>query len=871
MMDYTDEQKRMFYTSGYHNNYILNFPDLGLRIDNDMIHTESPLLKESICEGEDLTLGGCIASSFEFEVSEIIQHDLTGLEFEVQLETIAEDGSQSLITSMGRYRVDTAVMEDDKDYKKVTAYDALYDVSSDISIWYNNFFDNNTTHTVKETREGILEFFDIPYVEQSLINDSVVIEKTIEPNGSMPGNTFLKSLCEINGGFGRMNRMGEFEVTYLHGGSLFPEDSQGEKGNLYPEDAKGTECIYPEDDFEYLGISDGEFLYPEWRSVKAEDYVTESITCLNIQTDEEDVGATIGEDLSNPYVITANIALYGKSQKELQVIGQNIMDKIRGIYYRPNTTELNGLPYMEIGDAYAIMKNKGTVEAYVLTRTLKGIDALIDTFEAKGNKVRANEVSTNEEIQQLKGKTLKIQKNVDQFSLSLEDIGEKTESLLEMTASTIVLQVQKDGKVAAMALDASGGEVNFTLSADNIVFEGNKIDLTSKELSILSDNFEVSPEGNVIAKSIEIKGGSIDLETDYIGENTIHLQNVDCDATVEIDHFGEGEPEEIGEIYETYLDLTTGIIWRVETRLGGRYWKEYAKATVESIQWSEVSINSNDGYSASNYRWFPTINGNGDQELYKEGTEIYCRSDSVEFNKTIYTASMGVPKLQEINTSFHAEVSEYDEENNPVPKIVFDDPVESEMFLGDLKGNADTADQAEKDGNGNVIADTYLPLTGGTLLDNLYLQKNADNEPKINVSDGDYSVSLMISKSNNSGIFDHKNSKWIVRSDSEGNVRLNGTAKLAEGMDYKTYVAASTSETVGGEPVKIALDGYYSPLFKVGEVTGYVNGKKTGYNTELVIGGEHEGIYGSGGIKLYDSQGNSATLTADLIKKLQNL
>lgn len=870
-MNYTDKQKRMFYTSGYHNNYMLNFPDLNLRIDNDTIHTESPMMKESICEDEDLTLGGCIASSFEFEVSEIIQHDLTGLEFEVKLETNAEDGSKQLITPMGRYRVDTAVMEDDKDYKKVTAYDALYDASEDVSDWYNDFFANTTTHTIKETREGILDHFGIPYVEQSLINDNIVIEKTIEPNGDMPGNTLLKSLCVINGGFGRMNRYGQFEVIYLRGAGLFPEDSQSEDLNLYPEDTAGEECIYPEDDFEYLGISNEEISYPEWRSVKAEDFITNEITCLSIKTDDEDVGVTVGDDVSNPYIITANIFLYGKSQAELEVIAWNILNQIKGISYRPNTTELNGLPYMEVGDAYALVKNKGIVEAYILARTIKGIDALIDTFEAKGNKIRTNEVTEKSEIQQLKGKTLKIQKNIDKFSLSLSDIEEKTESLLEMTASTIVLQVQKDGKVAAMALDASGDEVNFTLSADNVKFEGNKIDLTSKELSIESDNFEVSPEGNVIAKSIEIKGGSIDLETDYTGENTIHLQNVNCDATVEIDHFGEGEPEEIGEIYDTYLDLTTGIIWRVETRLGGKYWNEYARATVESIQWSEININSNDGYSVSNYNWFPTTNGNGDQELYKEGTELFCKSDAVEFNKTIYTTSMGVPKINEINASCYVDIYDYDDDNNPLPKVVFDTPVESEMFIGDLKGNADTAEQAEKDGNGNIIADTYLPLTGGTLSDNLYIQKNADNEPKVNVSDGDYSVSLMVSKSNNSGVYDHKNSKWIVRSDGEGNVRLNGTAKLAESMDYKTYVAASTSETVGGEPVNIALDGYYSPLFKVGEVTGYVNGKKTGYNTELVIGGEYEGTYGSGGIKLYDSQGNSATLTADLITKLQNL
>lgn len=90
MIELTEQQKRAFYSQGYFNRYKMYFPDLDLTIDNETIHTESVKIEESICGNEDLTLGGCIASSCEFEVSEILQNDLSGMEFMSTLETVDE-------------------------------------------------------------------------------------------------------------------------------------------------------------------------------------------------------------------------------------------------------------------------------------------------------------------------------------------------------------------------------------------------------------------------------------------------------------------------------------------------------------------------------------------------------------------------------------------------------------------------------------------------------------------------------------------------------------------------------------------------------------------------------------------------------------
>ncbi len=590
MLNVTEEQKKMFYTSGYSNNYILTFSEIGLVLDNEKLHSETPVIKESICDGEDFALGGCIASSMEFEVSEILADELTGLEFQCQIEVKDDDNKVAQNVPMGIFRVDQAQQIDDKDYKKVIAYDRMYDISADVIDWYNKYFAAGARHTVKQTRESLLTHLGIPFVNQALVNDSVLIEKTVEV-ATLPGTDVLRYLCVINAGFGRMNRNGEFEVIYLQGQGVFPEDQGGEERNLYPEDTPGKEILYPEDQFEYLGISTEDTVCPEYRSCKYEEYMVLPITALSITSSQDDVGVTVGEDLSNPYVIAANIFLYGKSSEDLQEIGRNILEKIKSITYRPNTTQLNGLPYLEVGDVFALEKKNDSVESYIFSRTLSGIQALMDTFDAKGNKIRSNEVTANEEIIQLKGKTLVLNKTVDKLSAEMTDLGNNTSSKFEQTADRIaaevtrakeeegelsgridvaagqvVLKADANGKIVAVELTADPKDgTEFKVEADNIsltaeqainLIAGGTLNLSSKEIKIesenfsvdekgniqassltmdggsisLGENFEVTENGEVTAKSINIEGGNVNLETTYTGENLIHLQNITYDA-----------------------------------------------------------------------------------------------------------------------------------------------------------------------------------------------------------------------------------------------------------------------------------------------------------------------------------------------------
>lgn len=560
MIGLTDEQKKVFYEAGYFIDYRMHFPDLGLTIDTDTLHSESVTIKESICDDEDLTLGGCIAFSCEFEVSEIIQHDLSKRSFDVTLEVHDEAGNTILEIPMGCYKVYSAEMVDDKDYKKIVAYDALYDASADVSDWYEGLFpvissnavtktdDNGTeitvivknygTTTLKAMRESLLQHLGILYEEQSLVNDDMIVSKSLQPSGdNCTGLMMLKWMCEIHGGFGRMNRNGRFEVTTLQSSGLYPDEDRYPDVDLYPENGNASSVT--------LGISDEE-PRAEYITAKFEEYMTKYITGINVRTEDDDVGCTVGTT-ENPYIISGNALLFGKTAAELKPIAENVLNVIKDIIYRPNTTELIGLPYVEVGDVYSVEK-EDVVESYVLSRTLSGIQLLRDTYEAKGSETRSNNVSDSTELIRTKAKILKIQKDIDGVRIEMSDLEEETSSQYEQTNDTIVLKVTDNGNLVQVSLGSDPekgtefkvGANNIELSADEVIelLSGGTINLSAGEgitieapnfqlskdiIKILTKNFTLDEEGNVTAANITITGGSIKIVSDS-NEPLIEMQ-----------------------------------------------------------------------------------------------------------------------------------------------------------------------------------------------------------------------------------------------------------------------------------------------------------------------------------------------------------
>ena len=117
---------------------------------------------------------------------------------------------------------------------------------------------------------------------------------------------------------------------------------------------------------------------------------------------------TYGSGVNN-YIVQGNIFAYGLTKQELSEIAKNIYNSIGGFSYYPFQAENNGLPYIECGlDAvsYYVVDWKKTMQPdstdivykerqfYVLNRELTGIQALKDSYSAKGEEYQ-NEFITD--------------------------------------------------------------------------------------------------------------------------------------------------------------------------------------------------------------------------------------------------------------------------------------------------------------------------------------------------------------------------------------------------------------------------------------------------------------------------------------------
>ena len=504
-MQVTDEEKKaLLGGAGYFNDYVIKFPSV--TITNETIHQESVSIKQAITGDGDLEFGGCIASTFEFEVSEVLTEELKGQEFTTEL--LVNNGNAAR-AKMGTYIAETVTQVDDNDYKKVVGYDAFYKMQEDASDWYNSFFSNITQTTLKNFRQSLLLHFGVESEVQSLPNDNMIVTKTIDTTSNkVTGQALLKMTCVLAGGFGIINRDGKFEITYLTSEPLYPEE------NLYPE-----ETLYPEDgEFEYIGLNkDGtETFYPEYRSVTYEEYNVERISCLILKTNKSSITATIGTDTSNPYIISGNYLLYGKTTEELNTIGNNIVNKFTSVVgYRPCDITTDGMAWLDIGSQIALEKKNDDIVAYLFSRELKGIQALTDTISAKGNKYRDNQTSVEDDIEDLKNKddeldekTDEISDSIDEVSGNLNDLAEKTTVSLKKTEDSIEAEVTRasnaegelSGRITVTA-DAVNTEVTRAKGAEETL--SGRITVTAGEIT--QEVSRATSEENTLRASISLK------------------------------------------------------------------------------------------------------------------------------------------------------------------------------------------------------------------------------------------------------------------------------------------------------------------------------------------------------------------------------
>lgn len=430
--------------------------DKTTKITNVELHQEQFELTESICSESELTIGSCEAAVLNFTVSNIF---LPMKDKMITVKTVIDNNTANPF-QIGRYKVYSDTPTADRTKRDIVAYDRLYDViNADVAEWYNALLpEKDSTTTMKAFRDSFFGYFGIEQADAQLVNDDMKVEKTVEPE-ELSGATVLNCICEINGCFGHIGRDSKFHYIYLEQEiqGLYPRNNLYPADDLYPREPKSTR------------ISKSLYI-----SAQYEDFLVKTIDKLQIRKEEDDIGVIVGSG-TNAYVIQDNFLVYGKGSEELTGIANNIYGKIRGIIYRPFSADCKGNPCIEVGDAVRLPTKYEIIESYVLKRTLKGIQALRDNYEATGEEYRSTQVnSVHKSIIQLKGKTNVLTRTIEETNSKITDVESGLSSEIKQTATDIRAEVKNT---------ADGLSSSIEQTAESITSEVKRAKQSEEELS----------------------------------------------------------------------------------------------------------------------------------------------------------------------------------------------------------------------------------------------------------------------------------------------------------------------------------------------------------------------------------------------------
>lgn len=449
--------------------------DKTTKITNVELHQEQFELTESICSESELTIGSCEAAVLKFTVSNIF---LPMKDKMITVKTVIDNNTSNPF-QIGRYKVYSDTPTADRTKRDIVAYDALYDViNADVAEWYNTLLpDKDSVTTMKAFRDSFFGYFGIEQADAQLVNDDMKVEKTVEPE-ELSGATVLNCICEINGCFGHIGRDSKFHYIYLEQEiqGLYPRNDLYPADDLYPREPKSTR------------ISKSLYI-----SAQYEDFLVKTIDKLQIRKEEDDIGVIVGSG-TNAYVIQDNFLVYGKGSEELTGIANNIYGKIRGIIYRPFSADCKGNPCIEVGDAVRLPTKYEIIESYVLKRTLKGIQALRDNYEATGEEYRSTQAnSVHKSIIQLKGKTNVLTRTIEETNSKITDVESGLSSEIKQTANSIRSEVSDSVNNLSSSIQQNAESIAMEVKRANEA-EGNlstKITQTAESItSEVSKNYE---------------------------------------------------------------------------------------------------------------------------------------------------------------------------------------------------------------------------------------------------------------------------------------------------------------------------------------------------------------------------------------------
>lgn len=480
----------------------LEFED-GTVITNEQICSEEMSIEEALCSDEYLRFGACEATCFKIRVVNsgsfegqkvVVSQTLKGKNGHIITSSgdnlVDSDGNyisyadyssqDSLTIPYGTYKVVSDKPSNDRMWRNLECYDSMYDIiNADVSEWYKNL---TFPMTLKNLRDSFFNEVGVTQETITLPNDSMNVLGGFTTEGVLSGKTIIEAICEINGVFGHINR---------------------------------------NDVFEYIGLPSQEIIGYEWYIADTgtyEDYVTENITRIVARGEGEDsVPDTVGVE-GNDLIIDNNPLLYGlEGTSEITQILTNLLNVVSSFSYRPFRVETYGNPMLPVGTCIQINTKKYdpqigysplAINSLVMKRTLVGIQALKDTIEAVGERIRpANVNSMQSELTRTRGRVHTLVNNVNELTSEIYEVDPQTgtkSSRIEQTLEQIVLKVDNNGEMVEVELGTDPDDSSataFNVKATNINFSAFNLNMETTNFKLNSNDLTLDKDGLVVKGS----------------------------------------------------------------------------------------------------------------------------------------------------------------------------------------------------------------------------------------------------------------------------------------------------------------------------------------------------------------------------------
>lgn len=386
-------------------NLRLKFSD-NTTIENVDINSESMNFEQSICNEEQIRFGAVTSACFKVQIRGTAKR-YKGLRVTPYIYT------NSGGVTLGEFTVVNDELTDNREYRTITAYDALNDVfDKDLSAWYTSI---SLPTNLRNFRNNLFSYLGITQENTTLPNDNMTVERTVSTTDAvLSGKKLIESICEINGCFGTMvystsQHKGVFRyVRIKEDDTLYPRDNLYPRNDLYPH--QGDVTIADQND-----ILQGGLVYQEFTS--------KPIARVQLRNSTSDAGVVYPDIATgNSYQITDNMLLYGKDATQLSSIAENVYENIKHITYIPTKATMRGRPWQELGDLVIVDITRTAIVFPILRRVLSGITALKDEYEAKGREEYIYNInSSRRQLEQLRQKTLEVVTNVDEFRTTMTE------------------------------------------------------------------------------------------------------------------------------------------------------------------------------------------------------------------------------------------------------------------------------------------------------------------------------------------------------------------------------------------------------------------------------------------------------------------